>query len=160
MDAIPRIKVPSVATHNRCPSQDPIGDTRNISDCDDDKYSLDMSATLKSYRIRVAKEAIGNRKLVAQNEPLFGFIPIYGLKSSIHDTSGNDVCSKILQLHNELRKDGRYNYRGLQIPIPSKLNLPKWGDYSKEYWDWELPLLVKYGFPLIAKLPLCQRNHS
>ena len=55
---------------------------------------------------------------MAQNEPLFGFIPSYGLKSHIHDTSKNDACSNILQLHNDLRKDGRYNYRGLQIPIP------------------------------------------
>ena len=88
------------------------------------------------------------KKLVAQTEPLFGFFPIYGLKSRIHDTSKNDVCNNILQLHNELRKDGRYNYRGLQIPIHSKLNFQKWGDYLKQYWDWELPLPIKYGFPL------------
>ena len=75
------------------------------------KYSLEMSTMLKSYNIRVAREAIGNKKLVAQNEPLFDFIPIY-----------------VLQLHNELRKDGIYNYRGLQIPILSKLNFQKWGE--------------------------------
>ena len=54
----------------------------------------------------------------------------------------------ILQLHNDLREDGRYNYKGLQITIPSKLIFQKWGDYLKGYWDWELPLLVKSGLPL------------
>ena len=31
VNVIPRIKVPSVVTHSKCPSQDCIGDTQNIS---------------------------------------------------------------------------------------------------------------------------------
>ena len=108
-----------------------------------------MNSTAKSYRIQEARGAKGNKKLLAQNKPLFGFIPIYGLQSRAHDTNSNDVSSDILQLHSKLRKDGRYNYRGLQEPIHSKLNFGKWEDYLGNYWDWELPMLIKYGFPLV-----------
>ena len=24
----------------------------------------------------------------------------------------------------------------------------KWKSYLQDYWDWQLPLLIKYGFPL------------
>ena len=37
---------------------------------------------------------------------------------------------------------------GLQVPVFSKLNHDKWAGYLNEYWDWQLPLLIKYGFPL------------
>ena len=37
---------------------------------------------------------------------------------------------------------------GLQIPVVSKLNHDKWAVYLEKYWDWQLPLLIKYGFPL------------
>ena len=44
--------MPSIVMHDKSPSQDSIGDTENTVDCDLDKYSLEMSSTLKSYRIR------------------------------------------------------------------------------------------------------------
>ena len=46
------------------------------------------------------------------------------------------------------RSDGRHNYEGLQIPVASKFNCDAWCKYLTEYWDWQLPLLIKYGFPL------------
>ena len=54
----------------------------------------------------------------------------------------------ILHLHKLLRQDGRHNYEGLQIPIRSQLNFEKRKSYLQDYWDWQLPLLSKYGFPL------------
>ena len=47
-----------------------------------------------------------------------------------------------------LREDGRHNYEGLQIPVTSNLNYRVWAGYLREYWDWQLPLLIKFGFPL------------
>ena len=40
------------------------------------------------------------------------------------------------------------NYEGLQVPVHSQLNFVKWKSYLQDYWDWQLPLLIKYGFPL------------
>ena len=63
--------------------------------------------------------------VTSTNKPLFGFIPVYGFKNCIYDTGRNDVCNDVLQLHTKWRKDGRYNYKGLQILIHLKLNLKK-----------------------------------
>ena len=76
-----------------------------------------MNSTAESYRIREARGATENKKLLAQNKPLFSFIPTYGLQSLVHDANSNEICTDILQLHTKLREDGRYNYRGLQVPI-------------------------------------------
>ena len=115
--------------------RDTIGDTINPVLCDVDKYSLEMNSTAKSYRIREARGATENKKLLAQNKPLFGFIPTYGLQSRVHDANSNEICTDVLQLHTKLREDTRYNYRGLQVPIPSKLNFERWKGYLKNYWD-------------------------
>ena len=113
-----------------------------------DKYCLEIQSTVKCEKIRIAKTNHANAKCIRQNTPLFGFIPIYGLKSRICDRKENDICQNIMDLHTRLRKDGRHNYVGLQVPVKSKLNAEKWASYLAEYWDWQLPLLVKYGFPL------------
>ena len=131
-----------------CPRRVHIGDTTNPILGAVDKYSLEMHSSCKKYRMREARGAKENKILLAQNKPLFGFIPTYGLQSRIYDTNRNEESTDLLQLHSKLRSDGRYNYRGLQIPVPSKLNFRKWEEYLVDYWDWELPMLIKYGFPL------------
>ena len=84
----------------------------------------------------------------AYNRPLFGFIPIYGLKCRVYHTNSNSVCKDIVELHKKLRQDGKCNYTGLQIPVMSKLKYNTWAQYLMTYWDWQLPLLIKYGIPL------------
>ena len=113
-----------------------------------DKYCLDLQMKLKGEKIRVAKRAIQNERFVTQNTPMFGFIPIYGLKGRVYDRHENNICQNIMELHQKLRNDGRPNYVGLQIPVSSKLNPEKWEKYLQNYWDWQLPLLNKYGFPI------------
>ena len=114
----------------------------------DDKYCLEINTTQKSEKIKLAKAARANEKFFEQNKPLFGFIPIYGLPSRVYDSNNGSICTDILQLHRLLRNDGRHNFKGLQIGVPSKLNAKIWAQYLINYWDWQLPLLIKYGFPL------------
>ena len=85
----------------------------------------------------MARQAPDNRPCITHNTPLFGLIPIYWLKSRVFDTCVNAKCTDILQLHTKLRKDGRHNYRGLQVPVQSKLNPEAWKKYLQEYWDWQ-----------------------
>ena len=113
-----------------------------------DKYVFEINTSLKGGKIRLAKESIANKKFLNQYQPLFGFIPIYGLKSRIYDSNSNTVCKDILSLHERLKLTDKPNYRGLQVPVHSKLNYEKWSQYLAQYWDWELPWLIKYGFPL------------
>ena len=111
-------------------------------------YALELNTSLKDIKMQIAKKSDGNALCMRQNSPAFGFIPIYGLGSRVMDRNQGSVCKDILQLHKLLRLDGRHNFRGLQIPVASKLNYDIWGKYLTEYWDWQLPLLIKYGFPL------------
>ena len=89
--------------------------------------------------------ATGNTMCIG---PLFSFIPSYGLKSRVYDIKNNAECTDLLLLHKKLRADGRHNYAGLQIPISSKLTYTRWAHYLVDYWDCQLPLLVKFGFLL------------
>ena len=70
------------------------------------------------------------------------------------------IMNDLLQLHKMLRQDGRYNYEGLQIPVPSKLNPKVWEKYLHQYWDWQLPLLIKFGFPLDFDLDSVITSHD
>ena len=122
--------------------------TSSLQNSNMDKYGLEIQNSTKSIRIQEAKTAPGNKQCIEQNKPLFGFIPIYGLKSRVYDRSNNLVCTDIIELHRQLKADGRPNFLGLQIPVMSKLNYNNWAAYLDTYWDWQLPLLIKYGFPL------------
>ena len=121
---------------------------KKVTDTIVDKYALELQTTMKKEKLRMAKRAPDNTLCITQSVPLFGFIPIYGLKSQVVDKCVNVECNDILQLHRMLREDGKHNYRGLQIPVPSKLKPEAWAKYLDQYWDWQLPLLIKFGFPL------------
>ena len=43
------------------------------------------------------------------------------------------------------------NFRGLQLQVASKLNSSKFAEYLTDYWDWQLPMFIKFGFPLDVK---------
>ena len=96
--------------------------TNSLQNHDIDKYALEIQNSSKSQRIQEAKAAVENKQCIQQNRPLFGFIPIYGLKSRVYDNGSNSGSTDIIELHKKLRTDGRPNYLGLQIPIMSKLN--------------------------------------
>ena len=120
----------------------------NSANIHSDKYALELNTSLKDIKMQIARKSNGNLLCMKQNNPAFSFIPIYGLGSQVSDSKQGSVCTDILQLHKFLRNDRRHNYRGLQMPVASKLNYDVWGKYLIEYCYWQLPLLIKYGFPL------------
>ena len=71
----------------------------SLQNSDVDKHVLEIQNSKKSNRIQKAKAAPGNKQCIEQNRPLFGFIPIYGLKSRVYDNSNNSVCTDIIELH-------------------------------------------------------------
>ena len=117
---------PLNASHNRtvASNTNTVVGVGDMAECD--KYALEINTALKGEKIRVAKESTANEKFLNQNQPLFGFIPIYGLQSRIYDSNSNTVCRDILSLHERLKKTDEPNYRGLQVPVHSKLNYEKW----------------------------------
>ena len=80
-----------------------------------DKYCLELQTKMKGEKIRLARSAVENKKFLAQNTPLFGFIPIYGLKGRVYDRHENNICHTIMELHQKLRSDGTPDTSPLKI---------------------------------------------
>ena len=53
-----------------------------------------------------------------------------------------------LTLHQIIKASGEYNFKGCQINIKSQLNPDAWDSLLQGFWDTQLPLLIRFGFPL------------
>ena len=82
-----------------------------------------------------------------QNETKFGFIPMGKLEVP-DKVSPSKINADPLTLHKIIKASREYNYKQCQIPIKSQLNPEVWEEQLKGYWDVQLPLFIKYGFPL------------
>ena len=93
-------------------------------------------------------------KLLQQQHRPFGFLPISNRQHFNGDIS--NVPKKILttddfdpvQLHKKIFASGKYNFLGEKIQLPSEINFQKLEALAVDYWDWQRPLFLKFGFPL------------
>ena len=53
-----------------------------------------------------------------------------------------------IALHNKFFASKKYNFLGLRIQLPTRINLDKFDRLANGYWDWQLPILLRFGFPL------------
>ena len=82
-----------------------------------------------------------------QNAFKFGFIPMGEL--DVPPTSSPiNVKADPLTLHTMIRDSGHYNFKKCQINVKSQLNPDVWDELLRGYWDFQLPLLVRFSFPL------------
>ena len=88
-----------------------------------------------------------NAKFFKQNNVNLDIYHLLLYQKKISDNS-NAIKLDIVKAHLLLKKDVRPNYAGLQIPIKSKITYELLAEYLKYYWDWQLPFLVEFGFPL------------
>ena len=51
-------------------------------------------------------------------------------------------------VHHKVKATGTYNFLQACIQIPSAINLDLLDELCSDYWDWQLPLLLRFGFPL------------
>ena len=82
-----------------------------------------------------------------QNSLKVGFIPMGDLQvptAVVQSVSKADP----LTLHQIIKASGEYNFKKCQIYIKSQLNPDAWDELLKGYWDTQLPLLIRFGFPL------------
>ena len=52
------------------------------------------------------------------------------------------------ELHNTVCDAKAHNFSHSQILVPNQLNIKEWQAELCDYWDKQLILLLKYGFPL------------
>ena len=59
-----------------------------------------------------------------------------------------DVIPDILASHKLIRQYGLPNFLGLRIPVRTNINVNNWRHHLVDYFDQQLPDLIKFGFPL------------
>ena len=85
---------------------------------------------------------------LTQNVGDFRYIPLNDL---LVYNGPHVSCQKIpdiLQAHNTIQHSGVPNFWKARIPVATQLNPDRWAFYLQDYWDKQLPDLIKYGFPL------------
>ena len=114
----------------------------------EDKYTFAMAIASKRKCYRPAlKECKTLQQWDAQNVKKFGFILMGELTLPVKN-SPSQLDTDPLNLHKIIKKSGTHNFLGPQIQIKSQLNPDAWDHLLKDYWDKQLPYLIRYGFPL------------
>ena len=94
-----------------------------------------------------------------QNAHKFGFIPLDEL--DVPPTSSPvEVITDPLTLHRTIKASGKYNFKNCQINVKSQLNPDVWDSLLQGYWDAQLPLLIRFGFPLDFDRNSILESHS
>ena len=53
-----------------------------------------------------------------------------------------------VRVHKQVRDTGKYNYEQAKIQLPSNINFELLEKLAEKYWDYQLPMFLKFGFPL------------
>ena len=83
----------------------------------------------------------------ADNKFKFGFIPLGDLVLPKKCEAITSTLNPI-ELHKQIKRSCKPNFPGEQILLKSQLNANKWDSLLQGYWDTQLPLLIRHGFPL------------
>ena len=67
------------------------------------------------------------------------------MPSNVNPIDSNDDP---ITLHKKITDSQQYNFLQNQITLRSQLNPDVWDHYLQGYWDRQLSLLIKFGFPL------------
>ena len=112
------------------------------------KYELPLRIKSKSISYEEVLPSCPTLQLwEAQNKYKFGFIPL-GDQLLPDDVRAKDLDTDPIALHNIISEANQYNFLQSQINIRSQLNPDMWDHYLYDYWDRQLLLLIRFGFPL------------
>ena len=112
------------------------------------KYDIPITTKSKSQSYKSALPHCATLRLWdVQNKYKFGFIPLGNLCLP-HRVYPREGGLDSIAMHHRLKHSKANNFMGEQIPIKSQLNPDAWERHLQHYWDKQLPLLVRFGFPL------------
>ena len=137
---------------------------RPVSSNQVDKYDLDLRFRPRHQsKIASAKDCATFQKWNDQNCEKFGFIPLGNILLPPVDLN-NISKEKFFDVHRRVKASGIHNFLQSQILIQSQLKPETWERHLTGYWDSQLLLLLKYGFPLDFDYNSClesvHRNHT
>ena len=129
-----------------------------------DKYELDLQFRPRHReQISSARNCNTFKLWNSQTEDKFGFIPLGDLTLPSIDLQKYSQ-ENIFDIHRWNKVSGTHNFMQTQIQIQSQLKPDVWQKYLTNYWDSQLLLLLRYGFPLdfdyTSPLRSVNNNHS
>ena len=129
-----------------------------------DKYDLELHfRPHHREQIASAKQCDTFRMWNDQTQDKFGFIPLDDLTVPPIDLQKQSK-EHIFDIHRRVKVSGTHNYMKTQVQIQSQLKPDIWQKYLTNYWDSQLVLLLRYGFPLDfdynSPLNSVENNHS
>ena len=112
----------------------------------DDKYNLALRFDSKSEEL-IRKDQNCTVHQQSQCQDKYGFIPLGELM--LPDTPIENLPPRdILTAHTCIKNSWKFNFMDAQILVVSQLYLAVWDNYLAGYWDNQLPILIRHGFPL------------
>ena len=112
------------------------------------KYDLPLRIKNKSMTYKHVLPACPTLQLWdVQNKFKFSFIPL-GSQLMPDHICPVDLDTDPIALHKIMQDSNEYNFLQNQINLKSQLNPDIWDSYLHDYWDKQLPLLIRFGFPL------------
>ena len=102
----------------------------------------------------IADKCVDLKRCIEQQKNMFGFVPITNLKrmKMCHSLIPNKVLDSEtfdpVRTYHAVRNIGGYNFEKAKIQPPSDINFALLEDICRNYWDYQLPYFLKYGFPL------------
>ena len=129
-----------------------------------DKYDLDLRFRPRHQnKIAAARNCDTFRNWNNQNCEKFGFIPLGDIRLPPVDLN-NLSKENFFDIHRRVKASGTHNFLHSQIRIQSQLKPEVWEQHLAGYWDSQLLLLIKYGFPLdfdySSPLQSVDKNHT
>ena len=112
------------------------------------KYELPLRIKNKTFSYKQVLPSCPTLQLwEAQNKCKFGFIPL-GDQLMPNHIKARDLNTDPITLHRVISEANSYNFMESQINLRSQLNPDIWDHHLQNYWDKQLPLLIRFGFPL------------
>ena len=102
----------------------------------------------------IKDKCVDLKRCIAQQRNVFGFLPITNLKPMKigHSLTPNKVLSHNnfdpVLTHKVVRHMGGKNFETAKIQLPSDINFELLDQLCANYWDYQLPYFLRYGFPL------------
>ena len=122
--------------------------TAVVADSNPEKYDLDQRFRPRHREsIAKAKQCKLFKNWDKQTVDKYGFIPLSEMILP-EKKKKNLSFAAIFDIHKSIVDTQTHNFLNAQIQIKSKLNPDVWDRYLEDYWDKQLPLLIRYGFPL------------
>ena len=125
---------------------------------------LGQSAWAKISKRQLAKidiQLLDNKcqalsQFMAQQPHHTGFVPLSPLQfeeirqcgKSIYDP---ELCKNPVRLYNFVNSFHCPNFLGARVQVNYTMNLDLIDKLAEGYWDWHLPLFLRYGFPMDFK---------